>query len=192
MYQNYLTRKEKIMITAIDLLDEAGLQGLTTKELAKRQDISEPAVYKYYDGKKHIIMDILERFSHFDEVINNTIIDNRMNGRAGILYLVTAYAEYYQNYPQIASVMFSFDTFRYDPNTNEKMTLIMKNRYAMLTNLVASVVSKNASMPKIDVEALVDAIFGIVWSTTYYWKITGADFDLKTRIVNAVKAVLDR
>jgi len=190
MYQNYLARKERIMITAIDLLDEMGVNGLTTKEIARRQSISEPAIYKYFDGKKHIITEILERFSHFDEVINNTIIDNNMQGSTGILYFVSAYAEYYQNYPQIASVMFSFDTFRYDPDTNGKMTAIMEHRYAMLEDLINQAV-ENREVPKeTGVQTLIDAIFGVIWSTTYYWKLTGAKFDLKDRILNAVKMIL--
>jgi AcrR family transcriptional regulator len=41
--KEYHQRKNKIIIEAIDLLDEAGIQGLTTKEIAKRQGITEPA-----------------------------------------------------------------------------------------------------------------------------------------------------
>jgi AcrR family transcriptional regulator len=45
MKKNIIKRKNKIIIEAIDLLDELGIQGLTTKEIAKRRDPSEPAIY---------------------------------------------------------------------------------------------------------------------------------------------------
>ena len=46
MYKDYIKRKEKVIISSIDLFDEAGIKGLTTKELAKREGITEPAIYK--------------------------------------------------------------------------------------------------------------------------------------------------
>ena len=48
MPKSYLTRKEKIIINAIDILDEGGINGLTMKEIANQQGITEPAVYRQF------------------------------------------------------------------------------------------------------------------------------------------------
>jgi TetR/AcrR family transcriptional regulator, fatty acid metabolism regulator protein len=191
MNKDILTRKERITITAIDLLDEAGITGLTTKEIARRQNISEPAVYKHFDGKKQIILEILARFSAFDEMIKNTILSNNMSGRAGILYFTGAYAEYYQNYPQIPSVMFSFDVFRYDEETNEKMVSIIGNRRSLLDGMVGQAIDRGELSGRLSRQALVDTLFGILWSTTFAWKLGGSVFNLKDRVANAVQAILE-
>lgn len=86
MKSKILKRKESIIITAIEVLYEVGINGMTTKEIAKRQNISEPAIYRYFDGKREIIKEIFTRYSIYDEVIKNTIIDNGIQGKEAIRY----------------------------------------------------------------------------------------------------------
>ena len=191
MYNEVLKRKEKIIITAIDLLDEAGINGLTTKEIARRQNITEPAIYKQFKGKKEIVMAILDRCAAFDDLIKNTLIDNKISGKDGILYFVKAYAEYYQNYPQITTAMFSFDMFRYDIDLHERMNQIVNERM----NIVFSIISKGIEVgefPKeMDKVAFADSIFGVIWSTTFMWQMGGCSFDLKNRIMKAMEIIVE-
>jgi len=190
MYKNILKRKEKIIITAIDLLDEAGINGLTTKEIARRQNITEPAIYKQFSSKKDIVMAILDRCASFDELIKNTIIDNKIVGKQGIIYFASAYAEYYQNYPQITTAMFSFDMFRYDVDLLAKMNHVINARTKIIFNLVGEGIGNQEFPVDVDQQALTDALFGVIWSTTFIWQMGGCCFDLKDRIIKAVKVIV--
>ena len=190
MHNEILKRKEKIIITAIDLFDEAGINGLTTKEIARRQNITEPAIYKQFGSKKDIVMAILDRCASFDELIKNTIIDNKFVGKEGILYFARVYGEYYQNYPQITTAMFSFDMFRYDVDLLDKMNHIVNERSKVLFNLVAKGVENHDFPVDMDKQALTDVLFGIIWSTTFIWQMGGCMFDLKNRILKAVGIIL--
>jgi len=191
MYNNILKRKEKIIITAIDLLDEAGINGLTTKEIARRQHITEPAIYKQFSSKKDIVMAILDRCASFDQLIKNTIIDNKFVGKAGILYFARVYGEYYQNYPQITTAMFSFDMFRYDIDLLEKMNHIINERSKVLFDLVTKGAENQEFSVDVDKQGLTDALFGVIWSITFIWQMGGCIFDLKARILKAVEMILD-
>ena len=191
MYNEVLKRKEKIIITAIDLFNEAGINGLTTKEIARRQNITEPAIYKQFGSKKDIVMAILERCASFDELIKNTMLDNKMGAREGILYFARSYGEYYQNYPQITTAMFSFDMFRYDTDLHKKMNDIVDERLKTIFNLVSQDENNQGFSITIDKQALTDALFGAIWSITYIWQMGGCIFDLKDRIVKAVETILD-
>lgn len=190
MYNEILKRKEKIIITAIDLFDEAGINGLTTKEIARRQNITEPAIYKQFSSKKEIVMAILERSAVFDKLIENTIVDNNIIGKSGILYFVKAYAEYFQNYPQITTPMFSFDMFRYDADLEQKMQSIINARRRRLLDFVMEGVELKEFSTTVDSQALTDALFGVIWSTTFIWQMGGRDFDLKDRTMRAVNSIL--
>jgi AcrR family transcriptional regulator len=190
MYNEILKRKEKIIITAIDLLDEAGINGLTTKEIARRQNITEPAIYKQFSSKKDIVMAILERSALFDELIENTMLDNDITGKAGILYFVKAYAEYFQNYPQITTPLFSFDMFRYDADLQKKMQDIINARVKILFEFVVKGVEMGEFSTISDPQALADALFGVIWSTTFIWQMGGCTFDLKERIMRSVTIIL--
>jgi len=191
MHKDILKRKEKIIITAIDLFDEMGINGLTTKEIARRQQITEPAIYKQFGSKKDIVMAILERCASFDELIKNTITDNNIVGKNGILYFVKAYAEYYQNYPQITTAMFSFDMFRYDVDLLGKMNHIVNERSKIIFALVAEGAENQEFPANVDKQALTDALFGVIWSTTFMWQMGGCIFDLKDRILKAAAIILN-
>lgn len=191
MYNDILKRKEKIIITAIDLFDEAGINGLTTKEIARRQNITEPAIYKQFGSKKDIVMAILDRCASFDELIKNTIIDNNFIGKEGIVYFAQVYAEYYQNYPQITTAMFSFDMFRYDVDLLGKMNHMVNERSKVLFDLVAKGINNQEFPENVDQQALTDSLFGVIWSITCMWQMGGCLFDLKDRILKAVAMILD-
>lgn len=190
MKVDIIKRKESIIITAIEVLYEAGINGMTIKEIAKRQNISEPAIYRHFNGKKEIIKEIFRRYSIYDEVIKNTIIDNAMGGKAAIRYFCRAYAEYYQNYPEITTVMFSFDIFKYDEEANEEMKKIIKNRYDLLFEFVSKAIDKKEVSFNDDVQALTDSIFSVLWSTTFLWRMENCSFDVKERILLAVDNII--
>ncbi|MCB2297396.1 TetR/AcrR family transcriptional regulator [Clostridium tagluense] len=186
-----LKRKDSIIITAIEVLYEAGINGMTIKEIAKRQNISEPAIYRHFNGKREIIKEILRKYSIYDEVIKNTILDNNMSGKESIKYFCRAYAEYYQNYPEITTVMFSFDIFKYDEDANKKMKNIIKNRYDLLFGFVSKAIDKKEVSLNKDIQALTDSIFSILWTTTFLWRMKNCSFDVKERILLAVNNIID-
>lgn len=190
MYKAALPRKEKIIITAIDLLDEVGIGGLTTKAIAQRQHITEAAIYKHFDSKKDIIIAILKRYAIFDQSIRNTIIENKIRGKSAILYYVKAYAEYYQNYPQITTPMFSFDIYRYDEDTNNMMKTIVKDRYDLISQAVLQGVELGEILARPNYQGLSDAVFGMVWTTTLLWKLNQCSFDLKKRLLTSVDVLV--
>ncbi|MBC8062151.1 MAG: TetR/AcrR family transcriptional regulator [Clostridiaceae bacterium] len=188
---NVLERKESIIITAIEVLSEAGINGMTTKEIAKRQNISEPAIYRHFNGKREIVKEIFRRYSSYDEVIKNTVQDNAMEGKEAIRYFCRVYAEYYQNYPEITTVMFSFDTFKYDEETNEEMKSIIKKRYNLLFGFVSKAIEKKEVVFSNDVQALTDSIFSILWTITFLWRMENCSFDVKERILLAVDNIIN-
>jgi AcrR family transcriptional regulator len=191
LYEDYIKRKEKIIISAIELLNEGGIQGLTTKELAKRQGITEPAIYRQFESKQEIIITILERFAHFDETICNTILEMGMPPSQGIVYYTESFASYYENYPELTTVLFSLDVFYYQKETNDKMMDIMKRRHQFISNLFERGIKDGEFKNQISSEEFSEILLGIVWATIFNWKIGGRNTELRSSIVQRTKWVLD-
>jgi len=55
-----IERRKQIIQAAISTMAERGLPGTTTRLIAERVGISEPALYKYFPGKKEIVLEALE------------------------------------------------------------------------------------------------------------------------------------
>ena len=105
----YLKRKDGILIDAIKLMDEKGLHGLTTRELAIMQGITEPAIYRQFKNKNDIIRALLEDFGKYDEAISATVIQATGDPMDALFSFGKLYSEYYENYPEIASIMLSIE-----------------------------------------------------------------------------------
>ena len=69
MKDNILHRKILLIITTIDIIDELGIQGLSTREIAKRQGVSEATIFRHYKNKNELLLAVLDYFSQFDEDI---------------------------------------------------------------------------------------------------------------------------
>lgn len=190
MEYRFLHRKDSMLIAAIDILDKGGIQGLTSKEIAKAEGVTEAAVYKHYSGKREIVEAILERFSAFDEKICNTIWQLNMTESQGILFYSSTYAENYQWYPQIATVLFSFDVYRYDPELKKIMSQTMDNRRKFLEDFIISCRKENENSGVIPPAVLTNLVLGCICNSVYSWKLMGETYDLKDEILAGVRALL--
>jgi AcrR family transcriptional regulator len=181
MFSEYLQRKDNIIIAAIDILDELGMQGMTTKEIARRQKITEPAIYRQFSGKKEIIQTIIERFQEFDQSVFNTISEQKLETEKGLEFFLNTYAEYFQNYPQISTLMLSFDTFRFDPEIDS----LMKERHLARKEILKKLLSQT----NVSAEEGAEIILGILWSATYNWRLANESYVLKDKLGKMYKIV---
>lgn len=180
--EQYLKRKERLLISAIRLLDEAGLAGMTTREMARREGITEPAVFRHFDGKVEVLQAILNRFSEFDTSLENTVMENDMDPLDAIKYIAEAYAGYYAGYPEIADVMFSMEIWKYDRSLDARLKEIFGKRRNLMRTLVDKAVMLGKIPGTIDAEAMTGLLSGIVVSATQQWKMQGMSYDLRERV----------
>jgi AcrR family transcriptional regulator len=112
-----IKRKDRIIISALELLEEGGINNVTTKNLARKQNISEPALYRQFKNKHDIVVAMIEEYANYDEKIMNTIREHEMKGKDAIVYYVTRYGELYQSYSEISVILYSLDLYFYEDDT---------------------------------------------------------------------------
>ena len=165
--KRFISRKQKIIITAIDIVNKYGIKGLTTKKIAEEEGISEPAIYRHFKDKDEIIMSIIEEFNKFDKKIMNTIIEQNMDTISGLKYLANRYAEYYDNYVEITSFIFSFDGYKYNKETNEKVKEIYEKRSEFITDLISKGQENNIISNMLDANLFAKLYIGVIFYFTY-------------------------
>ena len=190
MNKSYLKRKEKILITAIDIVDQVGAQGMTTKEIAKRNNISEPAIYKQFKSKQEIVTGVLEKYAAFDELIRNTVLQAHISGCEGLELFYRAYADYYQNYPQIASILFTFDLYRYDLDTAKFMQDLIARRKDTLLVLVERAISNGELLPDTDAATMAEILFATLIGTIFHWKLGEVNFTLTQQLIEELRMLV--
>lgn len=191
MENNILHRKEKLIITTIEIIDELGIQGLSTREIARRQGVSEATLFRHYKSKNELLSAVLDYFSQFDEDI---FLSTRMKSLApkeAITYLIKLYSEYYENYPAITSIMQVFDVLRCEPVLTEKVKGILNNRYRFIKQLVQDAQKNNEINPHADSEDVADIINGFCREICLKWRWDDRVFSLSERTLSALHMFLE-
>lgn len=178
-----LKRKDKILISAMELFEKWGVNGLTTKNLAQTQGISEPALYRQYKSKQQIINNIIEEFSSYDENIINTIVESRLSGREAMLFYINRYAELYQNYPGFATILISLDLYYYNDYTRQMMKDIIDKRNRFLAEIIVNGRQDFYNTAVFTPEELSKTINSIFFAMVYDWYMEGKSYDLKESIL---------
>lgn len=185
-------RKDNIILAAIDIISQDGIQGLTTKKIAARQGISESLLYRHFKSIDDVLIAVIRSFSRYDSMIINTMRKKDIPGKEKVIAYIKPMVELYENYPALASVALNYETLlRYD-HTRQLVTDILNNR----RGFVKSVIERAQAEGEIDnwfsSQQLVDIIEGILIGMILRWKISGYGFSLKKDMLAAIKKLLDR
>ena len=192
MKKNFPNRKDSIILAAIEIISDSGIQGLSTRELAKRQDITESLLYRYFKSKDEIIVAVIEYYSSFDKIIMNTIIKSNLSYKEKIIEFIRMYTEYYENYPAITAILHSYHQFLNDKNTSDVVKDIFTKRDTFLLELIKLGQEKGEISKYFTSEELMDVISGFTKTLTLKWSTTGFSFSLKERTLSTLKKIFDK
>ncbi|MDF2569801.1 MAG: transcriptional regulator TetR family [Sporomusa sp.] len=189
-----LHRKESVVLTAIEIIDELGIQGMSTKELAKRQGISEGTLFKHFKRKNEIILDVLDHFSKFDLAIFESTLARKAESEKTvdmIRFWVDAYATYYENYPAITALAQLYDVFNYDPVLSGKVKDIYSKRLGYLNQIIKDIQQAGEIEATIDSTILVNIIIGSFNTICLTWRLAGRNFSLRDRTLAAIDVIVE-
>jgi AcrR family transcriptional regulator len=188
---NLLHRKESLILTTIDIIDELGIQKLTTREIAKRQEVSEATIFRHYRNKNELLLAVLDYFTQYDADIVESIELRQLEPLDALQYLIVSFAEYYENYPAITSILQIFDVLRYEPELAYRVKEIQNNRVAMIKELVDQAISREEINGETDSSMLAVIISGLLREQTLNWRLQSSGFSLRQRVQAMLEMILD-
>lgn len=175
----FTDRQVEIIEAATKRIDEHGIQNLTIKNLAADMELSEPALYRHFEGKNAILLGLLNYFAdemaeRLEEVIG------RDHGSAGeeLRALFDSQLRAFAKRPSVISVIFAENIFRFDKTLSAKVGEIM--------DLMQDHVKRNVEIGQrageygkaIGVGTLTTIITGSMRLAVLKWKLTGHRSDL--------------
>ncbi|MFB9330755.1 TetR/AcrR family transcriptional regulator [Paenibacillus aurantiacus] len=191
MSKSYVNRRDSIVLTAIEIIHELGVQGLSTREIAKRQGVSEPALYRQFDSKSDILLAVLDHYTHYDHLVFETIKNQQQTSKQGVLFYIQKFTEYFENYPAITAVTMSFDFLTYEPATVDRVKEIHQAHYDFIYALVEAGKKAGEIKEAIGSEDAADTVYGLLQLITLRWRLSNFSFSLKERAVSAVSSYLN-
>ncbi|WP_238884129.1 TetR/AcrR family transcriptional regulator [Clostridium sp. YIM B02551] len=191
MKTSLLNTKEGIIISTIDAINELGLQNVSTKEIAKRQGVSEGTLFRHFKNKTDILLAVLNHFSQFDEDIIQVSVNRKLNPIDTIKYYIETYYQYYESYPAITAILHVYDNLMYEEVLSDKIKNIIEIRTTFLKDTIEKAQEEELIKAEVSAQILTDLILGGSRETCLKWRIEGFDFSLKERTVTMVNTLIN-
>jgi Transcriptional regulator len=191
MEKQIISRKDSLIMTAIDIVNELGIQGLSIREVAQRQNISTAAIFSHYKSKNDLIIAMLDYYVKYDIDIYHSVKERELRATDAILYYIELYYSYYENYPAITAIMFTYEYFNTEPILGKKVKDTLQRRTDNMIEFVKRAQSTHEIKDDIEADMLADIILGAVRIICLRWRMNGYSFSLKDRVFKSVQKILE-
>jgi AcrR family transcriptional regulator len=186
----FISRKDRIILSAIDIISELGIQGLSTKELALRQEINESALYRHFKNKEAIVKGVLDYFSQFDNSIYNTAMKKESSGKEKIVDYLKSYLEYYESYPAISSILFLYENISRDVELRNQIEGIFNTRLNNIISIIAECQKNNEISSNFTPKELAQILFGYCNKVILDWRIANFSYSYKDDATATIEKLL--
>ena len=184
-----LHRRESMILTTIELIDQHGIHQVSTREIAKHQGITEGAIYRHFKSKNELLLEVLALFSKYDKDIFYTAA-KKDNGIEAIEFVFDSFSSYYENYPSMTAILMSLDIMRYDKELKGKVEGIVTDRLDFLQNIIQTGHRKGQISPTMNSEEVADILYGTFVGICSRWRLQGYSFSLHDKMMNAIQIIL--
>lgn len=185
-------RKERIIYTAIEVMNELGVQALSTKRIAKYQKMSESTIFKHFDNKVELMDAVLQFYAQYDNDLIETIESGDMKGQTGIRFFIGALMTYYGGYPAITAITQGLDEMRYIPELEHRVESIIRMRHGIIRRLVVEAKQSGEVSHDIDEGILTNIIIGSNQNLIREWRMKSFAFDLKNESDRLMDTIFSR
>ena len=135
MTESFISTKDRIISTAIEIISDSGLSSLTTKTISQKANLSEPLLYRFYGDVNELLVDVAQYFYRFDKGIRKTIQSKQGTCLEKIKAYVEDYAIYFENYSSLSVLMLQYEELLHIPATRDIMVAGAEGRRVFVTNL---------------------------------------------------------
>lgn len=181
---SFVSRKDRIIASAIDIISELGLSALTTKNLALRENMSEALLYKYFGGIDEVLVEVVNYYSKYDESIRRTIGAKDVPSTEKIKEYILTYATYYDNYYAMATLMLQYEELLHNVNTRDHISWCIMERRKFVIRLFEDAINNKEIRDVFPPSELADTLQGIIMAKVLTRRITNRRYTFKQELVS--------
>lgn len=184
----FTERQVEIIEAATKRIDQHGIQNLTIKNLAADMELSEPALYRHFEGKNAILLGLLHYFAEemktrLGKVMGQTYASAGEELRA----LFDSQLRAFTKQPSVISVIFAENIFHFDKTLSAKVGEIMDLMQGHVRRNVEAGQKRGEYGKAIGVGTLATIIIGSMRLVVLKWKLSGH----RSNLVKDGRTVLD-
>ncbi|MDD3719285.1 MAG: TetR/AcrR family transcriptional regulator [Actinomycetota bacterium] len=184
-------RKEQIVQAAITIMAEHGLPGATTRRIAEEVGVSEPALYKYFPGKKELLLEALDEVGKRFFATIAAAASEEGNVPDRIYNMSATFYEFVMDHPEESMLLFETVTGARDPEIRTALSDKLLQSTAVLSQMFERGKREGSVREDLDITVAAWQILAL-GITLVFAALTGLE-DVLTRdkALLAVKEVLE-
>lgn len=190
MSDNFISRKDRIIASAIEVISESGLASLSTKTLAMKENMSEALIYKYFGGINEVLIEVVEYFVRFDKIIIKTVQGKDVSNVEKIHEFFETYAIYYDNYMEISAIVLNYEELLHNTGTREIIGTCIEERNAFLLQLIEGAMEDGEINHTFTAVQLKCILMGIIRSQLLDRRTIYHSETLKAEVMESVDKIL--
>jgi AcrR family transcriptional regulator len=168
-------RQKEIIKVSLELIAEHGIQGLTIKNISKKIGIVESAIYRHYESKTQILIDLLDSISDF--MPPSTSLEN-LSVVEIIEQKIENHFYAFTQFPPLVSIVFSEEIFRNHELLVKKTGEKIQNSILDMTSLIRKGQNNGEIRKDINPEHFAIMVMGTIRMLVKQWKMSNHSFDL--------------
>lgn len=184
------TRQMEIIDAAGKILTNAGVSGLTIKNLAKEMHFSEAALYRHFTGKEEIIIAMLDFLA---ESMDQRYTDTLVNENSPIDKFKTIFQNqfsFFTENPHFVVAVFSDGLMEESLGINRSIQNIMQVKMKHLMPIILEGQQKSDFTNAVSTEELIHIVMGTFRLLMFKWRMSDFTFDIQQQGGKMIESVL--
>lgn len=175
----YTARQIEIINAATELINQGGIQLLTTKALAEKMGFSEPAIYRHFKNKTDILSSVLNYFGMGLKTKMTELIQSEDKGIEKLKQIIDFQFEHFSNHPAIVMVIFAETSFQYEKKLSVDVYNILTNKKERVVSIIEQGQKDRSIRSDVDPNQLASVFMGSMRFTILQWRLNNYSNDLK-------------
>ena len=195
IYLMQTERQTQIIESALELIAEKGIQGLTIKNLSKKIGVTEPAIYRHFENKSSILLTILNNFKQMASMMSGMIPTLEGTAFDKIEFMFSKIIQLFIESPSYISVIFSEEIFKNDDQLKNKIIEVLDQNEQTIEGIIRTGQENNDVRTDIDSKNLALIVMGSLRFLVKQWDIKGKNQNLKIegdQLLNSLKLIISK
>ena len=175
----FTDRQKEIVLVSINIIAKKGIQGLTIKNIAKKLEISEPAIYRHFDCKLDILSAILDYFGSNAERHLGNIEKQQVDVRRKLENMYLSHCKNFSEKPAMAIVVFSEEIFRQESRLSKRVYEIMQKHQFFIEGIIKQGQKEGSIAKNLEAKHLALIILGSLRLIVTQWRLSDFAFNLE-------------
>ena len=182
-------RQQQIIEESIKLIDSKGIQGFTIKNLSKEIGISEPGIYRHFESKTNILLEILSNFKELSVMFSEIMKKNKATASENISFMFSRMLELFSETPSIVSVIFSEEIFKNEEVLKTRIVEILNLHAQTIENIISKGQQENSIRSDVDKKSLALIAMGSFRLLVKRWDLNNHNFDISAEGKNLIEVL---